>query len=120
MVQIVIQEVQRLYEMFFLHFFVHFLLPFLYFCPPSFFISKLLTSFYPSLFLHVFRPFYLFALPASSLCHYSPQNHSQEHSLSFSPRFKCDTTFDWLNQKLCYIQMLLNIKIYLSTNGILY
>ena len=48
-------------------------------------------------------------------------NHSQQHSLSFSPRFceiGCNRTADWLNhkpyglvnRKLCYIQMLLNIE----------
>ena len=50
--------------------------------------------------------------------------HSQEHSLSFSPKFgtfECNTTSDRLNrmvtrtyglanQKLCCIQMLLNIE----------
>ena len=39
--------------------------------------------------------------------------HSQEHSLSFFFRFgefECNTTYDSANQKLCYIQMLLNIK----------
>ena len=59
-------------------------------------------------------------------------NHSQEHFLSISRRickFECDTVSDWLNymvypirscitskfygsanQKLCYVQMLLNIE----------
>ena len=40
-------------------------------------------------------------------------NLSEEHSLSFSPefsKFECNTTPDWLNQKLCYIQMMLDIE----------
>ena len=46
---------------------------------------------------------------------YGLTNHSQGHPLYFSHRFfvfrfECITTSGLANQKLCYIQMLLNIK----------